>query len=526
MRVGLLTNLAGQRVWHRWLYSDLARLGHELVIVRPRQGSMVGYPAGLTLAFWLDPILFRLKGEHAFDPLPVSVIPERSGDEISDPQHSIDVLIDAGLDDDPKPASGRALRLLVNGAGSELAAVLALLGSSGVVVELEEGPHAEQAKPGIANRRVLTSSLDNVFSSVVELLVDRVTKGRDRKSSPSPPPATRTLQVSERPRATSPASFRYIAESLSRKIMNYLTRHLRTQQRWVVATRLCPGLGLAQGAWPATAAYTIVPDDGHRYYADPFLFEHNGRTNLFVEEYPYATQRGIISVAELDGSGTAGPFRPVLQQNAHLSYPFVFAHAGEIYMLPEACESGTVTLFRAVDYPDRWVADRELVNGVPGCDATIVSLDDGSYVMVLVSKRWLGTTWDNQRIFFASSPLGPWTEDQGGLVRIDSAVARPAGAAFARGEKLLRPAQNCSRSYGESMILLDICKPSGAAYREAPVATIKVVGADSLQSTHTYNKSSTVEAIDTCVERSLTQRVVLECAPIETDNARPSSALK
>ncbi len=76
-----------------------------------------------------------------------------------------------------------------------------------------------------------------------------------------------------------------------------------------------------------------MPDDRKRYYADPFLFTHNGRKWLFVEEYDYQTENGIISCAAVDGNKSIYLPRALVRPY-HLSYPFVFGHQGEIYMVP------------------------------------------------------------------------------------------------------------------------------------------------------------------------------------------------
>ena len=100
--------------------------------------------------------------------------------------------------------------------------------------------------------------------------------------------------------------------------------------------------------------YNLLADDGQRYYADPFLFAHEGEVFCFVEELPYATGRGLISVTTLSPDGRAATPWPVLETPCHLSYPQVFARDGEIYMLPEQHQSGALILYRAARFPSVW----------------------------------------------------------------------------------------------------------------------------------------------------------------------------
>jgi hypothetical protein len=98
-----------------------------------------------------------------------------------------------------------------------------------------------------------------------------------------------------------------------------------------------------------------LPDDRRRFYADPFPIERDGRLLLFVEDFAHALGYGVISAVEFGGTGPVGVPRPVLDIGSHLSYPFVFEHRGAVWMVPEKRRNGTVDLFRAEMFPDRWV---------------------------------------------------------------------------------------------------------------------------------------------------------------------------
>jgi hypothetical protein len=184
-------------------------------------------------------------------------------------------------------------------------------------------------------------------------------------------------------------------------------------------------------------------------------------------------------------------------------------------MVPEACAGGSVELFRAEEYPHKWVHDRTLIAGVAGCDATILH-DAGRFVMVLTTQRWLGTTWDNQRIFYAASPLGPWTEHATGLIRIDNALARPAGPALQRGDRLLRPVQNCADIYGGGITVLEVRYPEGGEPIETPVASLSPAASRGVVGTHTYTRSRSFEAVDVYGDLSGLRRVEIKCTPIAT----------
>ncbi|TIP76798.1 MAG: hypothetical protein E5X58_45090, partial [Mesorhizobium sp.] len=82
--------------------------------------------------------------------------------------------------------------------------------------------------------------------------------------------------------------------------------------------------------------------------------------------------RGVISVAELGDDGSFGVPRVVLEETHHLSYPQVFAHAGEIFMIPESAAARELVLYRAAQFPDRWVRDTVLLTDKDFNDATLL----------------------------------------------------------------------------------------------------------------------------------------------------------
>ena len=257
--------------------------------------------------------------------------------------------------------------------------------------------------------------------------------------------------------------------------------------------------------------YQLLADDGRRYYADPFLFEHNGEVHLFVEELPYATNRGIISATILpsDGSLPATP-RPVLETAFHLSYPQVFARDGEIWMLPEQHQSGTLILYRAQQFPDAWEPAATLIDE-PLHDATL--FDHGGRLWIAATHegpvfvgpsfggpRW-GSSWDALALYHAPHLLGPWTRHTGNPVLIDAATARPAGPMFhAADGTLMRPVQDCSIGYGIALGLARIDRLDVTTYAQSIVSCIAFADGHGLTGPHTLSRldgrAKSIEAID------------------------------
>ena len=261
-------------------------------------------------------------------------------------------------------------------------------------------------------------------------------------------------------------------------------RKLLLRGEWFVAVRTRAAGGRARA----------LPNPPGRYLADPFPIHVDGRHYLFMEDFSVDEGRAVISVSEPrpDGEWTAP--RPVLRRHHHLSYPFVYHLDGTTYMLPETGEAGRIELYRAVDFPDRWELDRILIDGISAYDATL-HVDGG--VLWLFANVTEGPGDPGQLMLYWSDALdGAWHPHPGNPVVTDAGGARPAGRLFRRAGALLRPGQDCSRRYGEAVVLHRVDVLSKTEYRETPVARIEADWMPGIEATHTYTFDSRYECFD------------------------------
>jgi hypothetical protein len=153
----------------------------------------------------------------------------------------------------------------------------------------------------------------------------------------------------------------------------------------------------------------------------------------------------------------------------HASYPYLMPVPGLLLCLPEVNESGRTLLFKIETAPTRLTYVASLLDDVPMSDGTIFRF--GEY-------HWLfGTRADRDsqlRLYawFGNAVDGPWTPHALNPIKVDITSARPAGTPFWAGGSLIRPAQDCSRSYGCAIALNRIVELTPTAFREETVARI------------------------------------------------------
>jgi hypothetical protein len=241
--------------------------------------------------------------------------------------------------------------------------------------------------------------------------------------------------------------------------------------------------------------YKLMLPPNDRFYADPFLFEKNGKTYLFFEDLRYSEGRALISCSELNPDGTHGPIVEVLRRPYHLSYPFLFEENGQIYMIPETKGNRTVELYRATNFPTECTLESVLLDNLYAVDATIHH-SHGRYWMFVGISNGRYSNCDELGIYFADALTGPWKPHPANPVVSDVRRARPAGALFRDQGRLIRPSQDCARAYGYAIVFSEVITLSESEYDERPIARLDPNWVKGNLGTHTYTRTDQFEVID------------------------------
>ncbi|MBB5729211.1 hypothetical protein FHS99_001689 [Sphingomonas prati] len=192
---------------------------------------------------------------------------------------------------------------------------------------------------------------------------------------------------------------------------------------------------------------------GLAYLADPFGYWRDGRLYVFVEAFDYRTAVGTIAVLVYDAQYRLIDQRPVLAEPWHLSYPIVFDADGATWMLPEAHQSGGLTLYRAEAFPDRWVRECVIQLDHVAIDATPL-FHDGLWWLFYASADRPEDHLASLHVAYAERITGPWTPHPANPVRQDIAGSRPGGSAIVVDGVVQLPVQDCARTYGGAIRML------------------------------------------------------------------------
>ncbi len=408
----------------------------------------------------------------------------------------VDLIVD--LASDAPDGDTPTLRLQFAGGDGEVGLVDALLAMTTPELTLVITQRGAQPKTlrhahlGVEQPLNMGPALDAVTARVTTLVADAIARW---------PNAT---EADDRP-ATLPRSaitpLAFAAATLNQKIWRQIDRRLRRADDWRIATRIAPvGDGLLDRLAWGGSPWRLLPDDAKRYYADPFLFAHKGKSWLFCEEYPHATGVGILSAAPVADDGTVGTPRPILETGTHLSWPNIFAHAGQIYMVPESAAAGRVELWRAADFPRRWELDRVLIPALRAHDPVLHFNDAGAFMLANVDGDG-GSSWDALALFTAPNLFGPWQAHPDNPLLVDVTSTRGASPLLLRGGELWRAVQDCSDGYGSGMALCRVTKLDRTGFAQDVVARLAPPPGSGAKGAHTLSRLGTLEAIDVLAPR-------------------------
>jgi hypothetical protein len=262
--------------------------------------------------------------------------------------------------------------------------------------------------------------------------------------------------------------------------------------QWCVLYRLdgvdAPRLS---GAPPGFHLLRPPPD---RIWADPHVVHEGGVHHVFIEDMPYATNRGEIALFRIGPRGADGPVT-VLAEPWHLAYPFVFRHRGQYWMIPAADTDG-VDVYQADPFPHRWRRHRRLLP-FNAQDCTLLEHAGRWYIFAAIKRHRGASETFELHAFHADDPVtGTFVPHAGNPLCSDVRSARPAGPFQRCGDTWVRPAQVCAPHYGYALAFQRIDRLSPTDYAETCIGHMLPDWGPAAFGVHTFGRAAGMTVID------------------------------
>jgi hypothetical protein len=472
--------LCRARRWHLDFKKALQAATGEHVFFVLEKGP--GCSPSVELLLDLEKLLFRHSG-----PSPIDIVdPQELGPSF--PISDADLIINLSGNSNYTSDSCLTLVPLFEGAPEEDALLGALVGGRAPAIEIRSSPSQEivaRSAPALDKARNVRERFEFVVKHAQRLLLRAL-------SAPRPSSSFRPVSSSY-PSARSIG--RHMAGLISSAALKRAYQLCLFSPHWRVGWRFVDDGGVWARHSLEGEQWNSIADPGHRFYADPFPFTFQGRTFVFVEDFDHHVGKGIISAIPFDENGQIGPAVPVLSEPWHLSYPYLFEHRGEVWMIPESSQASKISLYRADPFPSRWVHAADLMEGIDASDASIVQFGGKWWIFATVQDE-LGGAMDSLSLFWADDLFGPWLPHPANPVLVDAAGARQAGQFFLQEGQLWRPVQDCRAGYGRALGLAEVTLLNGQEYAQAVRTVLRPDTNWPGRRLHTLNRFGKLECID------------------------------
>jgi hypothetical protein len=482
------------RMPRRWHLRLIERMTHRpgvavCVDARPGPGAL---PGNAALLFRLEAMLRRLPGDGPSAPV------DRARIDVAGPAWSgpPDLILD--LCGDVEDGRVPVCRLAFDDAPGEAALLAALLAGRRPLVTIREGERLlASGRVGTEARSIMLTAFEDALVRTSSLVLAALDGTGPRLDGA---PAARRHRQGLSALDLGARAARLGARMVSRRLRALCIR----APHWRTGWRSLSGPDVIDLRAHPASGWNVLPDDGRRFYADPFPIDDREGMVLFVEDYVYGQEKGVISAVRFGAEGPRGTPVPVLEAGHHLSYPFVFREGDTHWMVPESGSAGTLDLYRATAFPAGWVKEATLLSGLNASDPTLFRQGDRWWLFATVRDDgehggpfagW-GSYSDSLHLWSARDVRGPWEPHPMNPVVVDIASARSGGRIVERGGALFRPVQDCTETYGGALGLARIERLDALGYAQRVETILRPGPQFRGTGLHTLNRSRTFEFID------------------------------
>ncbi|UFH68579.1 glucosamine inositolphosphorylceramide transferase family protein [Morganella morganii] len=240
-----------------------------------------------------------------------------------------------------------------------------------------------------------------------------------------------------------------------------------------------------------TNKWSKIKFDNNELMADPFIYYHNSKYYVLYEALNYDTDKGYISIGTLDIQNKEIIDKHIIiEENYHLSYPFILKIDDELYIIPESSYNNTIDLYKCIEFPYKWEKTRTLIDNISAVDTNLINKNGMWYL--LTSEKRMGVSFgDELSLYVTDDPLsGIFLPIIGNPVVHDISKSRNAGEILNN----IRVSQDCSKRYGYRVNFMEINELSENNYSERYIKSLKLpFGTIAM---HTYNSAGNIEIVD------------------------------
>ena len=270
---------------------------------------------------------------------------------------------------------------------------------------------------------------------------------------------------------------------------------LRKKQIWNV--------GFQKNSWRNLDLKDIseIKNPKNRFLADPFIFTKNSQTAIFVEDFSFKTKKGSISSVLIKDGEINKPLK-IIDENFHLSFPFIFEYNDNLYMLPESRHDRSLRIYECVDFPFNWKFSHKIMDNIDAVDSIIFYKDPYWWLMTNIGDKNSLDFSSKSYLFYSNSPISTnWKAHKKNPVIFSSDHSRNGGLIIEK-NKIFRVRQEYGFSqYGKQVSLSEIEILTPDDFSEKFVLEIKPSSLNRVKGVHHLSTDGNFSVIDLVREK-------------------------
>jgi len=242
----------------------------------------------------------------------------------------------------------------------------------------------------------------------------------------------------------------------------------------------------------------IIKNPKNSFLADPFVVEYKKENYVFAEEYNFNNKKGIISVYKISKNNSQR-VGVALEENFHLSFPYIFEYENEYYMLPETSDVNEIRIYKCEEFPLKWKYEKTILKNIKSTDSIIFSFNNFWWLMTTFSSSGHGNESELQIFYSKNGPLtDKWISFKKNPVVIDPFLGRNGGI-LNYNKKLFRVAQSFGfNTYGEKISIQEIIKLDPDNFAEKNYCIIEPKFSKNLIGIHHLHNNKNYTVHDFC----------------------------
>ena len=239
-----------------------------------------------------------------------------------------------------------------------------------------------------------------------------------------------------------------------------------------------------------------IKNPPNRFLADPFVIKKNGRNICFVEDYCFEKKKAKISAYELFKNDYK-KIGTVLEENFHLSFPFVFKHDQDIFMIPETGEINEIRLYKCINFPLEWKFEKTLIKNIDAVDTVVFKKENKWFLLSNVCSSF-DNEHDSELHLYTSENLfsDDWIRSNNNPIIFNSEKGRNGGFFSFENSHYRVNQVHKKNQYGYSLKINKIISINENTYEEKVVDEFKPMFLKSSIATHHFQMNEEFSVID------------------------------